>query len=91
MLRLISEGREGLLNCVAGEIKGAKALDLAGEEAVYALFHWETGTFTFVREASASYAAGFALKNVRSPLSELAKEGIHRVDLWRSIRRACRR
>ena len=81
LLRLTSEGREGLLDCKAGEITGAKALDLEGEEAVYALFHWETGTFTFEREASASLA------NIRTPLSELAKEGIRRVDQWRSIRR----
>lgn len=81
VLRLISEGREGLLECKAGEISGAKAVDLTGEDAVYALFHWETGTFTFTRDASSDLA------NVRAPLSELAKEGIRRVDLWRSIRR----
>ncbi|GEM_PF-1111424 len=87
VLRLISEGREGLLNCHAGEIKGAKALDRLGEEAVYALFHWESGTFTFERDALSANSGGAALQNVRSPLSELAKEGIHRVDQWRSIRR----
>ncbi|MNK67321.1 hypothetical protein D3C87_866540 [compost metagenome] len=81
LLRLTSEGREGLLDCKAGEITGAKALELQGEEAVYALFHWETGTFTFESGASASLA------NIRTPLSELAKEGIRRVDQWRSIRR----
>lgn len=81
VLRLVSEGREGLLDCKAGEITGAKAADLQGEEAVYALFHWETGTFTFEREATGR------LGNVRSPLAELAKEGIRRVDQWRSIRR----
>ncbi len=81
LLRLTSEGREGLLDCKSGQITGAKALDLKGEEAVYALFHWETGTFTFERDGSARLA------NVRTPLSELAKEGIRRVDQWRSIRR----
>jgi hypothetical protein len=81
LLRLMSEGREGLLDCKSGEITGAKALDLAGEDAVYALFHWETGTFTFERDASAG------LGNIRTPVSELAKEGIRRVDQWRSIRR----
>jgi hypothetical protein len=80
-LRLSSEGREGLLNCRSGEIVGAQAQELGGEEAVYALFHWETGTFTFERDADAG------LHNVRMPLSELAKEGIRRVDQWRSIRR----
>lgn len=81
VLRLTSEGREGLLDCKGGEIAGAKALELSGEEAVYALFHWETGTFTFESGASAGLA------NIRTPLSELAKEGIRRVDQWRSIRR----
>lgn len=81
LLRLSSEGREGLLDCKAGEITGAKALELLGEEAVYALFHWETGNFTFERDGSAG------LENVETPLSELAKEGIRRVDQWRSIRR----
>lgn len=81
LLRLTSEGREGLLDCKSGEITGAKAQGLTGEEAVYALFHWETGTFTFERDASARLA------NTRTPLSELAKEGIRRVDQWRSIRR----
>jgi len=81
LLRLTSEGREGLLDCKAGQITGAKAMELTGEEAVYALFHWETGTFTFERDGSAGLA------NISTPLSELAKEGIRRVDQWRSIRR----
>jgi hypothetical protein len=77
----VSEGREGLLDCKAGEIVGAKTPDLQGEEAVYALFHWETGTFTFEKDTPARVV------NVRSSLSELAKEGIRRLDQWRSIRR----
>lgn len=81
MLRLTSEGREGLLNCHSGEIVGAWAMDLQGEEAVYALFHWENGRFAFDRGATAE------TRNIQLPLSELSKEGIRRVDQWRSIRR----
>lgn len=79
-LRLSSEGRDGALECQKGEILAAKAQEALGEEAVYALFHWETGTFRF------DEGTGGAEPNLGKPLSELAKEGIRRLDLWRSIR-----
>ena len=81
VLRLSSDGRTGLLGCQKGEITSAHVQDLAGDEAVYALFYWETGTFLFNPEELSASA------NVTKPLGELAKEGIHRLDLWRSIRR----
>lgn len=82
VLRLSSEGREGMLSCVKGEIVSATAQDLAAEEAVYALFQWETGTFKFDAQDPVD-----APGKVATPLSEIAKEGIRRLDQWRSIRR----
>lgn len=81
-LRVSSEGREGRLSCTAGEIVSATAQDLEAEEAVYALFQWETGTFRFAAQEALSQTG-----KVTTPLSEMAKEGIRRLDLWRSIRR----
>lgn len=82
ILRLSSEGRSGGLSCRNGEIVSAHAQDLQGEEAVYALFYWETGTFRFDVDAASPEP-----QNITMPLSELAKEGIRRLDLWRAIRR----
>jgi hypothetical protein len=79
-LRLSSEGREGFLDCHQGEIRSAKAQERTGEDAVYALFHWETGTFRF--DEGMPSAPG----NIDKPLAELAKEGIRRLDQWRAIR-----
>lgn len=79
-LRLASEGREGALSCVEGRIVSAQVQDLSGEEAVYALFHWDTGTFTF------DPAAPAGASNVTAPLGELAQEGIRRLDRWRAVR-----
>ncbi|HEY9855780.1 MAG TPA: DUF4388 domain-containing protein, partial [Stenomitos sp.] len=82
MLRVSSEGREGTLSCAQGEIISATAQDLSAEEAVYAIFQWETGTFQF--------AAGDPVDapgKVATPLAEMSKEGIRRLDQWRSIRR----
>lgn len=82
VLRVSSEGREGRLGCEAGEIVSATAQDLAAEEAVYALFQWETGTFRFDAEEPLEGPG-----KVTTPLSEMAKEGIRRLDQWRAIRR----
>ncbi|MBO9541959.1 DUF4388 domain-containing protein [bacterium] len=79
-LRLSSEGREGTLACAEGRIVGAQVQDLSGEEAVYALFHWDTGAFAFDPGTPA------ALPSVTAPLGELAQEGIRRLDRWRAVR-----
>lgn len=79
-LRLASEGREGVLACVEGRIVAAQVQDLSGEEAVYALFHWDTGAFRF--DPAAPAAPG----NVTAALGELAQEGIRRLDRWRAVR-----
>lgn len=82
VLWVTSEGREGRLSCAKGEIIAATAQDLQAEEAVYAIFQWETGTFRF--DAQDPDAAPGP---VTTPLAEMAKEGIRRLDQWRSIRR----
>lgn len=81
-LRLSSEGREGVLDCLQGEIIGAVAPGLEGEEAIYAIFHWESGTFDFASDAGPTLP-----NNVKLSLGEFTKEGIRRLDHWRSIRR----
>lgn len=80
-LRLLSNDREGVLECRDGQIIAAHAPELSGEEAVYALFHWESGAFRFEAALLGSAA------NVELPLGDLAKEGIRRLDEWRAIRR----
>lgn len=82
VLRVASEGREAMLCCRQGEIASATAQDLSAEEAVYAIFQWETGTFQFDALEPVE-----APGKVSTPLSEIAKEGIRRLDQWRSIRR----
>lgn len=82
VLRVASEGRAGMLSCAQGEIVSATAQDLVAEEAVYALFQWETGTFKFDAQDPVS-----APGKVDTPLAEMAKEGIRRLDQWRAIRR----
>lgn len=80
-LLLASDERNGMLACRKGEIVGAEARDLGGEEAVYALFHWESGTFRFREgEPEAATMVGMSLR-------DLAREGIRRLDRWRAIRR----
>lgn len=79
-LRLSSEGRDGMLACVEGRIVGARVQDLSGEEAVYALFHWDTGAFNFDARPPQQP------EDVTAPLGELAQEGIRRLDRWRSVR-----
>lgn len=80
-LRLESEGRNGVIGCRQGQILGARAGELAGDEAVYALFDWATGAFHFEAEAVDALPA-----NVATSLDELAREGIRRLDQWRAIR-----
>lgn len=80
-LFLDSEGREGALSCNQGELVGARAGDQHGEEAVYTLFDWLIGTFRFEDGKTDVLPA-----NIATPLGELAKEGIRRLDQWRTIR-----
>lgn len=81
-LTLTSDEREGKLACRKGEIVGATATELEGEEAVYALFHWESGAFRF-REGEPLELAAVGVGG-----GDLAREGIRRLDRWRAIRQA---
>lgn len=79
-IRFTSEGRDGLVACDKGEVMAAKAGDLTGEEAVYSLFHWESGRFWFEDELTQA-------REIELPMAELTKEGIRRLDQWRQIKR----
>lgn len=79
-LKFASEGREGLVECRQGEITGAAIGDIQGEEAIYSLFNWVSGRFTFTEEST-------GLENIAIPMADLTKEGIRRLDLWKQIKR----
>jgi hypothetical protein len=83
-LTLTHRGRSGTLQGVEGRIVGARLGDRGGEEAIYALFHWDGGSFTFSRDLSSD-----TLPPVSAEHSDLVREGIRRMDAWKRIRREC--
>ncbi|HBN07649.1 MAG TPA: hypothetical protein DD435_03030 [Cyanobacteria bacterium UBA8530] len=80
-LKFASEGREASVECRQGEIIGATAGGVQSDEAVYVLFSWERGRFNFL----ANHSEGPV--NIKTPLADLTKEGIRRLDQWRQIKR----
>lgn len=83
-LTLSHRGRSGILACHDGQVVGARLGERGGEEAIYALFHWEGGSFTFSSEATAE-----SLPPVGALHADLVREGILRMDAWKRIRREC--
>lgn len=80
-LELSAPGRSGSIEAVKGAITAAACGPKAGDEAVYALFLWEGGQFTWLPETT-----GRLNGRVELPLGDLSREGIHRRDLWREAR-----
>ena len=83
-LTLSHRGRSGVLACSEGLVVGARLGERGGEEAIYALFHWDGGTFAFEPDTR-----GEGLAPVSAPHADLVREGIHRLDSWKHLRREC--
>jgi len=83
-LTLSHRGRSGVLTCREGLVVGARLGDRGGEEAIYALFHWDGGSFTF-----SGVEPDEPLPPVGAPHADLVREGILRMDAWKRIRREC--
>ncbi len=83
-LTLSHRGRSGVLACAEGLVVGARLGERGGEEAIYALFHWDGGTFVFEPDTRDE-----ALAPVSAPHADLVREGIHRLDSWKHLRREC--
>ncbi|MBI6545511.1 MAG: DUF4388 domain-containing protein [Cyanobacteria bacterium NC_groundwater_1444_Ag_S-0.65um_54_12] len=77
-LTLAAPGRKGLLEAENGIIVGAVCGPKTGEDAVYALFLWEGGDFSWDQGIVGSLA-----RNVTANLGDLTREGIQRRDMWR--------
>ncbi len=76
-----SDGREGSIYFIEGEIVHAILEDIKGEEAVYRLFDFFEGDFEFENDISTDK------RTVSTRNDRLIFSGIRRIDEWRELRK----
>jgi hypothetical protein len=78
-LRVITGNRTALVNFENGQAVAASLENLTGENAVYEIFNWDEGEFTF------DPTAAVAVHNISMDTQNLIMESVRQLDEWKKL------